>query len=282
VIRALGLLALLWAATPAVGGEILPADGFAEGWRPDGALRTFTGPELYGHINGGSEVFLELGFDHLQVQHFLGPDGQALTAEIYVMSDPVAALGIYLLRCGRVETAAPVVPFRNTVGDHQLSGLSGHVYVTIANPNGAPGAAAAMRTLAASLRLPAPATAPDPFAVLPASDPVPGTARIVRGPFTLQDRFTLGDGDVLSLSRAVTAVAVDRVDARGDVHTLLVVPYPDEAAAVAAFQHLSGHLDRYLEVVERTDAALVLRDYRGSAVRIERAAARITVRYDRP
>ncbi len=278
--RALTLLTVAWLALPA-GADVLP-DAFADGWQRDGQPRTFTGPELYGHINGGSEVFLELGFDHLLVQRYRGPDDRELIAEVYVMADPVASLGIYLLRCGALEQPAAGLAHRNTVSPHQLSMLAGNVYATIASPSGTDDGARAMGELAAALALPEAGVEADPFAALPASERVPGSLRIVRGEFTLADRFTLGEGDVLQLARGVTAVAADLRAEDGTVQTVLVALYADPAAAVAAFAHLKANLDVYMKAESVDGRSLRLRDYREQTVLVELDGARITVRYDRP
>ena len=54
----------------------------------------FFGKGLYGHINGGAELFHEYGFESLAV-HKIEKDQSEIVVEIYKMKDPNAAFGIF-------------------------------------------------------------------------------------------------------------------------------------------------------------------------------------------
>jgi len=56
-LSALAGVLLLLAATAAPAP--LPADGEVAGLRRDGAVDLYRGAELYGHIDGGAELYLE-------------------------------------------------------------------------------------------------------------------------------------------------------------------------------------------------------------------------------
>ena len=57
----------------------------------------YTPATLSTHINGGAELFLEFGFEEMQLLTSTA-DEVELTAELYRMRDPEAALGIYLAK----------------------------------------------------------------------------------------------------------------------------------------------------------------------------------------
>jgi hypothetical protein len=79
---------------------------------------------------------------------------------------------------------------------------------------------------------------------------VPGSVRLGRGPIALQSFPVVGDGDVLLLRRRLLAVAGDYAADRKDdaaaggkssgqpLYSLVVVDYPDEAAAREALAFL--------------------------------------------
>jgi len=72
--------------------------------------RTFEGPGLYGFMNGGSELFLEYGFEHLLEQRFTY-QGVPFIAEYYLMDTPQNAYGIYSVhtfKCRRADECFPV------------------------------------------------------------------------------------------------------------------------------------------------------------------------------
>jgi len=238
---------------------LLPPDGFAGAWKKNGPTKVFTSEDLYGHINGGAEAFLELGFDQLTVQKYR--DGaNELTAEIYRMTDPTAARGIYLARCGK-ETPDPALKERHTASRQQILLQRNRYYVVLYNAAGgaanAPMLVKAAQAIVPKMPADAPVTA---LSLLPPAGLVPGSARIIRGPVSLQALYTLGDGDILQLGGKITGAAGDYKDAAGAT-TLIVVDYPAAAAAAAAFKHLKANLDTYLKPASATDARLVFQDY---------------------
>ncbi len=274
-------LALTFAACSrpgAVATGPLPADGEVAGWSLSGAAEAFAPPELYGQIDGGAEVFLELGFDRLDLQRYAS-GGHEVALELYWMTDPTAALGVYLLKCGR-ETPDPALADRNTVNPYQAQLVRGRVYLVVSRLQGEPPAEAmvGLARLAASRLEPGDGSAA--FAALPSPDRVAGSERVVRGPFTLQEVVTLGEGDVLQLGGRVTAVAARYQGAGGEV-TRLVASYPDQAAAASALASVREHLDPYLELLLDEPERLVLRDHRGRYGTVARVADRLELALDR-
>lgn len=266
--RFAALLASLAMAVPlsarAGTADLLPPDDFMPGWHRDGEPQVYRGAELFGHINGGSEIFLELGFDHLHIQHFCDGEGQAVTAEIYVMDDPVAALGIYLIRINGREQPNPGILQRHSTNPRQVTVVVGNLLVISTNPSGLSSLNPISTELARQIAKLAPQPRPvDPFAALPDEGRIHHSERVIAGPFTLSELFTLGSGDVLSLATAKRAVAADYAVEGGDPITLIAVTHSNAAAARTALRHLTNHLDSYLEPIETTDTRLVFEDHWG-------------------
>lgn len=283
-------------------GALLPADDEVTGWRADGDTAVFRGAELYGHIDGGAEVFLELGFERLDVQHYISGTSDA-ALELYIMDDRAAAWGIYLAKCGR-ETPDPGLEARHTVNRYQLQMVRGSLYVAanvVESTGDGAQDQAALVALAARVvpRIDEAglggAGAPEVLETLPEAGRVPGSERIARGQFTLQSIVTLGQGDVLRLEdESATAVAADyaagdAVDHGAGAHpaegaptasySLLLVDYGDAAAAVRAWDQLAQDLDPYLTVLSRTEVRLLLEDHGGRFMVIERQDASLELRF---
>lgn len=239
--------------------RLLPADGFTGAWKKSASPRTFTSADLYGHINGGAELFLELGFEQLTVQKY--SDGaNELGVEIYRMADATAARAIYVSRRGK-ETPDPALKARHTVSRHQLQFQRDRYYVIVNNVTGSTAVTPALVSAAAAVAKLIPADGPIPaLALLPKAGLVPNSERIIRGPFTLQAIYTLGEGDILSLGGALTAMAGDYTSA-AVASTLIVAEYPTPAAASAAFAFLASRLDTYLKPVTKTSSKLVFQDF---------------------
>jgi len=221
-----------------------------------------TSEDLYGHIDGGAEAFLELGFEQLTVQKY--KDGaNELAVEIYRMKDATAARGIYLARCGK-ETRDPALKERHTASRQQIL-LPAPPLLHRALQHGR---RRGERPDAAEGRAGHGAEAPGRHASAGARRVAGSGARAgfragCRGPVSLQALYTLGDGDILQLGGRITGVGGDYKDASGST-TLIIVDYPTPAAVGAAFKHLTANLDTYLKPTASTDARLVFQTTRRS------------------
>jgi hypothetical protein len=273
VVAALAVMAGL-ASAPA-DETLLPPSGAIGSWQFDGRPRVFTGSELYGHIDGGAEIFFEFGFEQLTVQRYRSAAGEVVV-ECYRMSDPLAALGIYLGRCGR-ETPDPLFAERHTAGRYQLMFVRDRYFVIVDNPTGTPALATTLVEFAHVIAALLPASRPGhAFDELPAKGLVDGSQRLIRGPVALQAIVTLGNGDILRLGGTLTAMAGEYGPATGR-HALIVVTYSDVAAAEEAFRHLVAGLDPEIKPLHTVQRRLVFRDYDGTFGVASLAGARLEI-----
>jgi hypothetical protein len=250
---------LLAAAVLGQGRVLPPAADFAPGWGL-GERIVFEGGGLFDFIDGGAEIFLEFGFKRVLVQRYVKA-GDELTLEAYEMTDADAALGIYLMKCGAEAPVAGILA-RNSGDRTQLTILKGRYFLHV-NSFG-PGAdlLPEMARLAGRALEAIPDERPGRHLDrLPAEGQVPGSARLIRGPYALQSIVTLGEGDILLLAGRIVAAAADYRSAEGP-WTLILVPYSDEAAAKAALAHLRANLDSYLEVVRESAGGFVFKDFK--------------------
>jgi hypothetical protein len=249
---------LSWAASASI--QAVPPPIQVEGWTRTGPANRFTPGDLFGHIDGGAEIFLELGFSDLTVQQFRrGED--VIEVEIYRMADPAAALGIYLMKCG---TPKPNPDFkeRHTLGRYQLVFQRHRYYGIIQNLKGKPELTGEMLRFGKAVTSTLPADVrPAELDLLPRESRVEDSTRVVRGYFGLNALFTLGDGDLLQLSGKVTAVSARYQDRGAGEFTRLIAPYPSRQDAARAFAHLAGHLDPHLEVIDSDQSRIVFQDY---------------------
>lgn len=259
---------------------LLPPGGFLGAWGRHESTRVFPGAELYGHIDGGAELFLEFGFDVLTLQRYRrGEDEFAL--EIYRMTDPEAALGIYLMKCGR-ETPDAGFPDRHTVGRYQLAFVKGRYYVLVTSVQGKPELQPVLLEFGRSVAAGIPAAAaPAVLGLLPREGLVEDSVRLIRGPYALQSvAGSLGEGDLLRLGGRIAAVAGDYRDAGGAVSTRVIADYPSGEAASDAFRHLREGLDPLLKVLGATEDRLVFRDRAGKFGVVSLTGGRLDVQLD--
>ncbi|OFV80387.1 MAG: hypothetical protein A2Y78_04690 [Acidobacteria bacterium RBG_13_68_16] len=257
-------------------GPLLPPSGFLGTWNVEGKPRLFPGSELYGHIDGGAEIFFEFGFEEATVQRYRSPAGEVVV-EHYTMSDPLGALGIYLGKCGK-ETPDPTLAERHTAGRFQLMFVRDRYFVIVDNLAGTPALTPVLvefaRFIASRLPESRPVTV---FDTLPKQGQIEGSRRLIRGPVALEAIATLGRGDILQLGGRTAAVAADYSDAAGK-YTVIIATYPDVQAAAAAFRNLTDNLDSEIKPLARTETRLVFRDYDGTFGTASLGASRLELR----
>jgi hypothetical protein len=232
-----------------------------DGWTKAGKELRFTGQRLYDHINGGAELYHELGFERLRVQSYQKGE-EEITLEIYEMETPESALGIYLQQSAG-STPVEGVDARNTGSKYQLSVVKGDVFFQVNSFSGAEEFLPTMASLAQQVvvALPDEETG-DTWRLLPKEGLIAGSERLIRGQFGLQPIFTFGQGDILQLGGRVFGVVGDyRIDGE-TTFTRIVVEYPSEELAEKAYAHLLANLDEYLQVVEKGKGRLVFKDHK--------------------
>jgi hypothetical protein len=257
----------------------VPEADFADGWAKAGPLRTFTGEDLFNQIDGGAELFLEFGFVRLRLQAYA--KGRAeLTLNAYEMEGAASALGVYLMKMGR-EAPFAEIEARNSSEEVQLTILKGRYFVQVDNL----GEAAASRAEAVALANAflagiAEESAETPLDLLPAEGRVPGSERLIRGPYGLQPYFTFGEGDVLALGGRVFGALAEYRTPAGAAFSRLVVPYPDAEAAAAALGYLQAHLDPYLKVTGERPDGFDFVDFQSKKGSVARVGAVLDIRFN--
>jgi hypothetical protein len=256
-----------------------PGDGFRPGWKRSGPSRTFVGKDLFNHIDGAAELFLEFGFARLLVQSY-GDGASELTASVCEMQSATAALGIYLMKMGK-ETPFSEIAARNSSVDAQLTILKGRHFIQIDNFSDKPAPRATAVSLAKALL--APLADEEPVAILdrlPAENRVAGSERLIRGPYGLQPYFTFGEGDILQLGGEIFAALAEFMAADGTIFRRMIVPYRDEASAAAALESLRTNLDPHSKIVETKPDAFTFVDFQKKYGAIARAGNVLDIRFD--
>ncbi|MFZ1934942.1 MAG: DUF6599 family protein [Thermoguttaceae bacterium] len=279
---------VLWAAISAAQAAdapdvaLLPSNGFLQTWNRSGNHRVFTASDLYGHIDGGAEIFLEFGFQQLTLQRYAarttaaGQPAGELQVEIYRMTDPIAAAGIYLMNCGQ-ESRDPAFSERHCLNRYQLIFKRDRYYVIVDNTTGDKARRTTMLDFARHIAARLPAEQPLKIdLLLPKDGLIKSSLRLLRGPYGLQSIFTLGEGDVMQLGRKITAVS-GRYRAANGEYSLILADYPTAAAAKKAFDHLRKHLDSHLTVQENSDRRLVFKDYEDKFGLVSVSGKRISI-----
>jgi hypothetical protein len=253
-----------------------PGDDFFPGWQRSGTCVKYDPSGLYNVIDGGAELFLEMGFLQLQVQKYLG-SGSEIAVEAYRMDSAAAALGIYLLKCSQ-ETPLPGLNERHSGDRFQIVMVKNDYLIQVNSFSGREDLLPVMVALVGQAAATIPAGAPvREFAILPAENMVPGTALLLRGPYSLQAVYTLGAGDILQLGGRIFAAAAMYREQAGAGYTMIVAPYGDGVLARAAFDNLRRNLDRYIQVTGGDNDFFNFKDFQNDFGRAEIKGSRLVI-----
>jgi len=75
--------------------QLVPLTGELPGWTQEDKVVIAKGDSLFSVINGGAEIFREYGFQQAAFSRFRDAGDHHINFEIYEMSDPFSAYGIY-------------------------------------------------------------------------------------------------------------------------------------------------------------------------------------------
>jgi hypothetical protein len=269
-------LALATATLVPLAAIDVPGDGFSPGWKRAGPVETFGPAALYNVIDGGAELFLEMGFIDLHVQKYQNA-GVEIAVEAYHMESAAAALGIYLLKCSR-ETPLPGLVERHSGDRFQIVMVKNDYFFQVNSFSGREDLLPVMTALAGQAAAAVQAGVPvRELDILPAENMVPGTALLLRGPYSLQAVYTLGAGDILLLGSRIFAAAAAYREPAGAGYTMIVAPYADVELARAAFDNLRRHLDRYIQVLGEGSVFFNFKDFQNDFGRAEIKGNRLVI-----
>ena len=173
---------------------------------------SFAGKALYGHINGGADLYHEYGFDRLSVQELRLNDETYFT-EVYRMADPAGAFGIFSVS-HRKCTPADSLPRSSCVSPYVIQWAHSRYFVRIANESGSPRAQAGGLRLARELSTKISGDSWDIPPIPAAAGATEQTLLLVRGVLGMQNGFDQWSPLVEGLANFEAAI-VSREDSAG-------------------------------------------------------------------
>ena len=263
---------LLIMALLILGGNVnaltLPDDNFVSGWSKPVKPLVYNRESLSDFNDGDAEIFLELGFQQLEVQQYKNGNAE-IDLEAYEFASPNGAFGIYLMKCGK-EAPSADVGARNTVSQTQLLAVKGNYFIQVMNYTDNAKAIAVMTKLAQQTLISFSAADTNLALLrLPKVQMVPGSEHVFCGPLSLRAVYRLGKGDVLQLQKNIFGASATYAENDRNTHTLMIVPYPDAASAQSAFANLQKNLDPGLQVFGKTPTGFSLKDRQGKYAVVE-------------
>jgi hypothetical protein len=96
--------------------------------------KEFSQNSLWGYINGGADIYLEYGFEHLLVQE-INFAGEKIKVEIYKMNSAKSAFGIFSLYYKNSDQKYKGIDF-SSISKYHVQAALGNYYLSIINSSG--------------------------------------------------------------------------------------------------------------------------------------------------
>ncbi len=248
--------------------SLLPAGQEAGEWKPDGPPQEFKGEDLYIYIDGGAEIYREYGFKEVLVQEYKNREGNGLSLEIFQMTGPEAAYGMYTfkrsLRGTPVEAGA-----EGQIEDYYLNLWKGNTLVTVTGQNESPATARGLLGLARAVaaRIPGRSDQPRLVAELPPHGLIASSVRYFKGYLGFMNNYPSLGKEAFRFEEGV----------RGDYRSgasLFILSYPSEDALRQGFPAIEQALRsdrRAKELVSVEGFSLALTDDHGRLLSLQAA-----------
>jgi hypothetical protein len=196
----------------------------------------YTGEDLYDYINGGAELYLSYGLTRMTGCKYNGDGLPQLTVEIYEMTSPENAFGVYTQSRDREEDDFG----QGSQSFHDfILFWKGRYFVTVYAQAVTPESEAAIKQLAALIdgALPVAGTPPPVVDILPEEGLAEGGFLYFHHYIWLNAYFFIADYNIIDLNDETDAVLAKYGDADARSY-LLIVEYPSGERAAEAFRKL--------------------------------------------
>jgi hypothetical protein len=198
----------------------------------------YEGEALFDYINGGAELYLSYGLAGMTGCKYNGEGLPQVTVEIYGMTSPANAFGVYTQSRDREES-------EYGQGSQRYKDFiifwKDKYYVLITTQKATPESEKALLHLASLVDRAIPGTGRRPAIVdaLPQKDLVPGGYLYFHHYVWLNAYLFIADYNIININDETDAVLAKYGDADARCY-LLMVDYPDETAATAAWEKLKN------------------------------------------
>lgn len=219
--------------------DLLPASGAVAGWERSGEMGVYVPEDLFDYMDGQAELFFVYRFEKLATQEYTRDGEGPLIVEVYQVASPADAYGLFSFYAGGesldLGAGGAVEPGR------LVSFWQGRFYARVFAYGEAEqeSLSALAHQVAAGMPEPEESALPELVTRLPQENLVPGSVRFFHQKLSLDNLLWLGEENILNLSGQTDAVLAAYT--YGDTPAqLLVVAYPDVAAAEVAHTALQG------------------------------------------
>ncbi len=248
--------------------SLLPAGQEAGEWKEDGPSQEFNGEDLYLYIDGGAEIYREYGFEEVLVQEYKDRGGTRLSLEIFRMTSPESAYGMYTFK--RSPRGTPLeIGAEGQLEDYYLNFWKGNFLVTITGQDESPATGRGLLELARAVagRIQGPSGPARIVAELPLPGLIAASVRYFKGYLGFMNNYSSLGKEAFRFEEGV----------RGDYSSgasLFILSYPSEDALRQAFPAIEQALrndPRAIGLESGEGLSLTLTDDRGKLLSLQAA-----------
>jgi hypothetical protein len=279
---AAALLALVFAcgvaaAAARVQGPLrpfLPEGNAVLGWARDGQPQEYEGEDLYTYIDGGAEIYQEVGFARVILQDYKNPAGKSASLEIFEMRTPAAAFGMYSFKRSGSGRGVPLGSGAE-LESYYLNFWKGRFLVTVTGFDDARETVDGLLAIGAAVaaKLPGDGREPELVGALPADGLKPGSVKYIKGLLGLNNVYPFYTARGLAFTEAVRGLY-------DSGETLIVLEYGSAGSRREAWSELRAFLEgseRFARVGMEPAEHVLFQDGKGRFVAFGEAETRLIV-----
>jgi hypothetical protein len=242
------LLASFIACSVMVSGQdirdLLPGQDALTGWKLSQEPRVYDGDGLFELIDGGSDIYLEYGFNQVISAQFTDPSQNNILAEVYEMEDGPSAYGIFSITQQSLPWTDSFGDI-SAVSDDYISFRKGKYYVNLSWSSRQHIEKPLIEKLAANIDERIPENGTFPELVLDFADAIANTRLIyLEGNLALSNFYYIDYKDIFGIDQAVAS--------NGEGYARIISGYDSPARATeklaSAKESITGN-KRFTDVV---------------------------------
>ena len=210
---------------------LLPTASEIDNWKRNLDFEEYKGEDLFFYINGGAEIYHEYGFERVIVQDYQNLNGRSASLEVYKMSSPDSAYGMYTFKSsGKGQELN--VGHGCKLQDYYLNFWKGQYLVTITGFDAETETIDGLKSIAnvvdKKIRTQANAEMPVIYSRLPQEDLDAQSIKYFKGNLGLVNSYPFANTDIFKIQEGIKGTYSDGYD-------IYILEYKDAEASQMAF-----------------------------------------------
>jgi hypothetical protein len=211
---------------------LLPTAKEINNWERNLDFEEYKGEDLFYYINGGAEIYHEYGFERVIVQDYKSKNGRSASLEVYKMSTPQSAYGMYTFKSsGRGQELN--MGHVGKLQDYYLNFWKGQYLVTITGFDAEKETIDGLKTIASAvdkrIQTGTIAEMPGIYKRLPQENLDTQSVKYFLGNLGLMNSYPFANSDIFKIREAIKGTYATGYD-------IYILKYKDDEESLRAFE----------------------------------------------